>query len=224
MAKLTICKTCGAQISSDAKACPSYGAKVKKPKIWLWVIVGVLVLGVIGGAFGSSADKPQPVGSSTENSERVTSSLPDKETAAVEAAPEKTSFGIGEAAEYRDIIVTLNSVTESNGNGVFKPEDGKVFLLCEFTIENNSSSDLAVSSMLSFEAYADDYSASMNLSATVSSDKNQLDGSVASGKKMNGVIGYEVLNDWSNFEIRFQPNVWSSKSFIFSVSKDSIVK
>ena len=31
-------------------------------------------------------------------------------------------------------------------------------------------------------------------------DKNQLDGTVAPGKKMNGVIGYEVPADWKELE------------------------
>ena len=37
------------------------------------------------------------------------------------------------------------------------PSDGKVYVVFEFEIENNSDRDIAVSSMLSFEAYIDDY-------------------------------------------------------------------
>ena len=115
--------------------------------------------------------------------------------------------------------MTLVSVKESRGANFMAPSDGKVFLICEFEIENNSNRDIAVSSIASFEAYVDDYSTSMNLSATVSSDKPQLDGSVAAGKKMNGTIGYEVDENWKTIEIRFAPNFWSGKGITFEHNK-----
>lgn len=46
-------------------------------------------------------------------------------------------------------------------------------------------------------------------------DKNQLDGTVAPGKKMNGVIGYEVPADWKELEINFTPDFWSNKDISF---------
>ena len=72
---------------------------------------------------------------------------------------------------------------------------------------------------MSFEAYVDDYSANMDLSAMLVANKNQLDGSVAAGKKMNGVIGYQVDKDWKELEIRFTPSFWSGKDIIFTYAK-----
>ena len=66
--------------------------------------------------------------------------------------------------------------------------------------------------MMSFKAYCDDYSP-RGLNGKGS--KSQLDGSIASGKKMNGVVGYEVAADWKEIEIQFQSNVWSSKNITF---------
>ena len=74
--------------------------------------------------------------------------------------------------------------------------------------------------MASFEAYADDYALNYSLNALLDKqDSTQLDGTVASGKKMNGWIGYEVPADWKNLEIHFTDNVWSSNKFIFNISK-----
>ena len=50
-------------------------------------------------------------------------------------------------------------------------------------------------------------------------DANQLDGTIAAGKKMNGVIGYEVPADWKTIEIHFKDNVWSSNKFKFEIIK-----
>lgn len=121
--------------------------------------------------------------------------------------------------ELNDIIVTLVNVSENQGKDFLTPSDGKVFIVFEFEIENNSSRDIAVSSIMSFEAYVDDYSTNINLSAMLSTDKTQLDGTIAPGKKMNGVIGYEVNSDWSKIEIRFTPDFWSWKDIIFTYTK-----
>lgn len=117
------------------------------------------------------------------------------------------------------MIVTLVNVSESTGGNYMTPEDGKVFLLCEFEIENDSDHEIGVSSMLSFSAYVDGYTTNLDLGATVSSDKPQLDGSVAAGKKMNGIVGYSVDQQWSEIEIRFTPDFWSGKEIVFSYSK-----
>ena len=134
--------------------------------------------------------------------------------------PDKTTFSVGEKVELNDILVTLVDVTESNGSDFNKPADGNVFALCEFEIENNSNGDIAVSSIISFEAYVDSYSTNMSLSALIEKgDKNQLDGSVAAGKKMRGIVGYEIPFDWNELEINFTPSFWSSKSITFIATK-----
>ncbi|MCH7338182.1 FmdB family zinc ribbon protein [Acinetobacter higginsii] len=56
------CKECGGQVSTQAKACPSCGAKVKKPtSVVTWIFLGFVVFGVLAALFGSG-------GSTSENS------------------------------------------------------------------------------------------------------------------------------------------------------------
>ena len=128
---------------------------------------------------------------------------------------QQTEFCVGDVVSLNDIEVTFVSCTESNGKQYLEPEDGKVFLVCEFSIDNKSQKDIAVSSLVSFEAYVDDYSTMLSLTGTVSTDKQQLDGAIAAGKKMTGVIGYEVPKDWKELEIRFTPDFWSGKDITF---------
>lgn len=215
MGKMVKCKTCGEEIAKSAKICPKCGAKQKKHTVLgvILVIFGVLlIMAAIGGG---ENDEKKKVGdyNSTQRQD-----VKNDETSSAE--PEKTTFGVGEQVSLNDIIVTLNNVNESNGAQYMGPSDGKIFVLCEFEIENNSDKDIAVSSLMSFEAYVDGYSTGMNLTATVSSDKQQLDGSVAAGKKMNGVIGYEINASWKELEIRFTPDFWSGKDITFVYSKE----
>lgn len=214
MGKMVKCKSCGQEIAKSAKACPKCGAKQKKHTALgvILVILGVLL--IVAAIGGGGSDEPKKVGDSVP-----TQSQDDQSIETSSAEPEKTTFGVGERVSLNDVIVTLNGVTESNGSQFNKPSDGNVFILCEFTIENNSDRDLSVSSIMCFEAYVDGYSTSMSLSAMIESDKNQLDGPVAAKRKMNGAIGYETAADWNEIEIRFTPDFWSGKDITFIYRK-----
>lgn len=200
--KMILCKACGAEIAKSAKSCPHCGAKNKNRK-GLGIVLVILGIFLIIGALAGGEDEPAKVGE-ISNIETGESTL-----------PEKTEFIVGEKVSLNDVVVTLVDVSQNSGDAFFGPTDGNVFVICEFEIENNSTSDIAVSSALSFEAYADDYSALISFLAMSTSDKNQLDGSVAAGKKMNGIVGYEVPENWNELEIRFTPNFWSGKEIIF---------
>lgn len=197
--KLTTCKACGAEIAKSAKTCPYCGAKNKGKHLILSAVLIVLGIFLVIGALSPSSE-PTKVGE-------------------VEATTEQdvqTTFDVGEKVSLDDVVVTLLDVTESYGSTYNKPAAGNVFVLCEFEIENNSSGDIGVSSIMSFDCYCDDYATSSSLSATLErGNKAQLDGSVASGKKMNGVIGYEVPKDWKELEVRFTPSFWSRKDITF---------
>ncbi|MDY3928024.1 MAG: DUF5067 domain-containing protein [Clostridia bacterium] len=74
--------------------------------------------------------------------------------------------------------------------------------------------------MLSYDAYCDDYVCTSGIAALLEKgNENQLDGTVAAGKKFNGVVGYEVPSEWKNIEIHFTPDFWSNKNFIFVAEK-----
>lgn len=207
MAKMVKCKVCGQDIAKSAKVCPNCGAKRKK-HVFLGVLLVIIGIALIVAAFGGGDDQPKKVENDTTQDENNT---PDKN--------EPTIFGVGESAELNDVIVTMRAVKENNGTSFNTPSEGNVFIVCEFEIENNSNAELGISSLLSFEAYIDGYSTGVSLSALLTSDIPQLDGTIAPGKKMRGVVGYEASSDWNTIEIRFKSNVWSSKKFLFEYTK-----
>ena len=182
------------------------------------VLIGVIVAVVLIVAIASAGnDEPQKVGDVTTPTKNTSNLEATKGTEATESQKaEKTSFAVGEIAELKDVKVALLGVTESNGSQFNTPDEGKVFVLCEFEISNDSEAEVAISSMLSFEGYCDDYVCEYSLGALLEKgDKNQLDGTIAPGKKMKGVIGYEVSADWKELEVQFTPDFWSGKEIVF---------
>lgn len=203
MAKLVKCKTCGEEIAKSAKICPKCGAKQKKSHPVLAVLLLILMIGGLGAAVGEK-DTPKKV----EDADT-------QPTVGAEEQVQQTEFFVGDTVSLNDIEVTFVSCTKSTGQQFFKPEDGNVFLTCEFLIDNKSSRDIAISSILCFEAYVDDFSTAMSFTGTSLSDKPQLDGTVAAGRKMSGVIAYEVPKNWEKLEVRFTPDFWSNRDITF---------
>lgn len=179
----------------------------------LIVIAIFIVLGVIGSMAGSDKNEPKKVNSSSDQGTANTKSSKKEE---------KTEFQVGETVSLKDVNVTLVSSTESAGSEYVKPDDGKEFLILEFNIENNSSKDINISSVANFEAYCDDYSLNQDIlgqQAPEAEGKTQLDGSVASGKKMNGIIVYQVPIGYKSFEINVAPDFWSTKDIKYVINK-----
>lgn len=132
---------------------------------------------------------------------------------------QENKFRVGETAEFKNIQATLLNVTESNGSEFNTPEEGKVFVLAEIEITNNSDKDLAISSMMSFEAYQDGYSTSTSFSAMMENTAEQLDGTISPGKKMKGVIGYELPIDYKELEIHLSLDLLSDTKIVFVYEK-----
>jgi len=78
MSKMINCKSCGAEIASSAKTCPSCGAKNKKPvykRVWfiaLIIIVVAAVIGSVGGSDEPTADTPDNGAGNTEAKQEIT--------------------------------------------------------------------------------------------------------------------------------------------------------
>lgn len=207
-----ICKHCKTEIPYGAKVCPQ--CKKKQGGALKWVIIGVVAICIIGTAVGGKGkeNNPSKVG-------EADGSPSDTQPSSTGEENKETAFRKGEIAELNGVQVTLTEYKESTGSDFNKPSDGNVFLMVEFEIANNTDKELAVSSAMSFEAYADDYSLNYSLGALMEKEGAQLDGSIAAGKKMKGWIGWEVPQDYQKVEIYFTDNVWSNDKFAFLIEK-----
>lgn len=194
-----------------------------------WIVIAIIVILVIAYAIGDDSGSESVDSStaseaeiSTESSTTTETTETEEETTEIAETEEKTEFGIGEIADIDGVQVSLLSVTESEGGDFIAPDDGNIFVICEFEITNNSDDDVSVSSMMSFEAYCDDYSISqdiLGLQAPEAEGKGQLDGSVAAGRKMNGIISYQVPKEWKKLEVIYSPSLLSSNSATFITNK-----
>ena len=136
---------------------------------------------------------------------------------AVDAEP--IVYGIGETGALNDLSATLVGVSESTGAEYTKPDEGKVFVLCEFELENNSGQNVSVNSLVSFDVYVDGYAVEPEYMTSFITDKPSLSGDIAPGKKMSGVVCFQASTDWAESEVRFKPDYLGNAEMVFVATK-----
>ena len=110
------------------------------------------------------------------------------------------------------VALTVLSMKQTKGSGYSKAENGNIFVLVEMQIENNSSREISVNGIFSFEALCDDYSVDYSFSADMNTKNEIPTTDVRPGKKIKGWKGFEVPKDWKELQVTFIPDasVWGS--------------
>ncbi len=211
-----ICKHCQSEIPKKAKVCPNcrkkQGGKVK------WIVIGVLVLAVIGSALGGNdTQEPAKTGEVTTQSVDADKDEGTKEAgeATSEAAGEEVdnTFVVGDIVETPDLKISYISAQEyTSDNQFMQPKDGNAYYRMEFEFENTGDTDQTISSLASWNCYADGYVAD---SAYVGDD--QIDATISPGKKAAGAVYYEVPADAKEITLEFETNFWSQDKIVFVV-------
>lgn len=138
------------------------------------------------------------------------------------SANDEKVYGVGEKAEGDDVTATLINVMQSSGNSYYKPESGKEFLILEFTIENHTKEDIVLSTALCFSMQCDGEYCVIDteaLATAMFAGKYQLDCAVEPGKKVTGVVGYQVQKNWKKFTIKFSPEIYFGDKLTFGVER-----
>lgn len=214
MSKMIKCKTCGADIASSAKSCPGCGAKNKKPFYTRWWFILIVIFVIIGalGSGGSKKDNSTTTANKTNDSSSISSSTDSKEENTTK------NYSVGDTVELKDYKVTVNgvrTVTQDN-TGYIKAEEGKEFFLVDCTVENTSSKDQTVSSIMMFKIVDKD---GRSYDQALFTDANgQLDGTVGSGRKITGEYCVQVPQGQTGLELEFNSSLINNQQIIVSLN------
>ena len=124
------------------------------------------------------------------------------------------ALAVGDVYEEADSIkITYLSCEDYKSDNMFvEPKAGYHFVSVELEFENLGTSDITVSSMVSFDCYAD----GVNCDQTFIRD-DDLSATISAGRKAKGTLTFEVPDDASVVELEFVDNVWTSDRIVFTV-------
>lgn len=172
-------------------------------------LTAVLLLSACTEAKIEKVEKTEPTAANTTNKGNSAANAANTET-----TPKQEIFKIGDSVSFNDLVITLNSVENHAGNEFQKPDEGKMFLVVDATIENKGEETETVSSLLQLNmADSEGYSYGPMLAMFID---NQLDGQVLAGRKMRGQVAFEVPKEATGLEFIFK-NPFTSGQAIWSV-------
>lgn len=176
--------------------------KIKKA---IALVSAAMIISVICSFTGCTSDEPKK--DVNGNSQTATAS---------ETSGEQ-KFALNETAVFDNIKVTATELKNSSGNEIIKPESGNVFVGIKFAIENTSSEDQTISSLMLFDAYIDGVKSEYSFNANTAFAEGTLDGSISAGKKMIGYYAVEAKKGWKEISLEVKSD-WLSDSkaeFVF---------
>ena len=185
-------------------------------KVFATCYVGTLVVLGLYATFGASTDKKE--------SPKIVKAI---QTEVEEPTKDKVNrFTIGDTIITRDYKLTVEgaSIIVSD-NKYAQPNENCEFVEIDLTVENTSNDTLNVNP-LKFTSYADGFSVdNYNSDAYVATSKNTLRADLASGKKVKGVLCYEVPKDWSELELFVNlSDYFGEEDAILVVNKEQVTK
>lgn len=205
-----ICKHCQSEIPKKAKVCPNcrkkQGGKVK------WIVIVILVIAVLASVFGGNdseeATKTGEVAAKTESKDSNTDSKEEETSEEVD-----NTFKVGDVVETPDLKITYISAEEYQSDNQYEqPKDGYTYYRMEFEFENIGDVDQTVSSVASWDCYADGYA----MDAQYFWD-DTIDATMSPGKKATGAVYYEVPEDAKEITLEYETNFWSQNKIVFIV-------
>lgn len=231
------CPNCGSEMVDEAAMCVKCGTMVgenntnknneekptasgeKKKGLPAWAIV-LIVLGGLGllvviaiivfAVIGINALKK------VDSNE-----IKDKLNDYIEENTDSTLYGtIGDTLTDGSLSLTLTGAYKYDfiGEGYFvnTPAEGKEYLVLFFDIENISDEDEFIS-YYDFDGYVDDVACDTTIIFNDVDGIKNLSANLASGKKAQGFVAFEVNKNWKDFEISYK-QIFSDKSLIFKVT------
>ena len=181
----------------------------KKPfykRWWVWVL-GVIVLFIVIGASGSSTT-PQKVGSNGEASAQTTSTA-------------QSTYKVGDQIKLGNSVITVNSVSLSQGGQYTKPQAGNQWVNVNLTIQNTGSSQQYVTTlgqMFVRDADGNSYQVAVT-DKIMANPNNSLDGSVIANSKRTAWVGFEVPVGTTGLQFQYNGSIFGGGTVVVDLGK-----
>lgn len=203
--QLIKCKVCGAEMAANSKACPSCGAKNKKPiykRVWFWILIVIVVIVIIAAIGGSGSDSKKSSNGTTAGAQTTTAT--------------KTTYAIGETAQLDGASVVVNKIEKSSGDTYYKPKSGYEFVIVEVTITNTGNSNITYNPY-DFQMQNSQGNITDTTLYTTDRDSDLSTGELAPGGTITGTLPFEEPINDSALTLIYEGNMWSASQIKFSM-------
>lgn len=187
-----------------------------------FALATLLLLGLSGCVVVDSSDESgaTPSASSSSSDSDTSSEEATQDSGEPEAVVEPASSGMagmGDTITISNVDFTLNSAGASTEGQLSTSPDEDIFLILDLTVVNNSSDEIALSSIMSFSLKgSDSYEYDLELFVET---KGSLDTTVAPGSTVRGQIAFDVP-ELDSYEFSVTPGLLSDNGYFKVMASD----
>lgn len=178
-----------------------------KKRIVKPLLLSICIISAIGLLFtGCTVDETDDVPVKVSDEQSASSTTSKSASKAEDAKPKVETFKIGDTVSVHDYNIRVNSIRTDNGDseGIVTPNSGNEFLYVDCTVENKSAETQTVSSVMMFKVQDAD---GRSYDWDIGTNKGQLDGDVASGRKITGEIAVQVPKGKTGLQLVFDADI-----------------
>ena len=172
------------------------------------LIVGIVVAVVLFGCIGSALAllRVPATTSSTVIGTVSTSVTPTP------PPPQAKNYTIGDVVKVGDAWdVTILSAKADQGSTIFQPKSGMQYLILHVAMQNLTTKNHSISSILQFTLRSDD-GTKYNHAFYAPDGTTVIDGSVDGGQPAKGILSFEVPTTSKMFHLNFESNPYDAAS------------
>lgn len=204
------CKYCQSEIDEKAKYCPNCRKKQKRIPIWVWVIIGVVVIALFASGTDNEIEKTDSGNNNNQNSQNNGSNQNNNKEQS-NSSQEKKKFKLGD-----DLTATNNdgkyrikfiSVKETNDRNKYSDIQAERVVIIEYEYENISLEEDLLISDFNFKLYDKNNNALESYPITVKDATK-----IGTGRKTTASEAYALNNPNNYIELEFYNNMFDSKS------------
>lgn len=193
-------------------------------KILVLMLAAVMAASAVGCVITDPDDTSTTISdvpASAQENQQEESSVPSEESS---ETPQTAT--VGQSVEGPDWKISLLSAKTydkiTDGMLETTPDEGKVYLVCFFEVENVSDEDNYFNYFY-VESYVDGYNEDISVLLSEVDGNSILSGDVAAGKKLKGYLAWQVDPDWEELEVSYKSDVWTGdKAATFVVTPDQV--
>lgn len=172
--------------------------------------LALIILFFVGLAFLTSLGKSSKKSGEPKKVEKAVQEESQMEIKQEEVEPEATSFKIGDRIETEDYFVTVKGIRKTSG--AIAPKSGYTYLLVDVLVENKTSDEKTISSMLSSSVRDEE---GVKYTITVGADnKGSLDGRLLPKDKLRGEVVFEIPKEAKGLRYYFETSLFGGKTIV----------
>ncbi|HEY7416413.1 MAG TPA: DUF4352 domain-containing protein [Ktedonobacteraceae bacterium] len=174
----------------------------KKRRIWLWALIGMVVIFAMCSIFALLPSK----GSNSNTSATSITPTPShsNNSSSSSTSQNKPNDPVSVADTWQ---VTIGNITTNDGDAISQPDAGNVYLQIGVSLKNISDQTQTASSVLMWDLKD---TSGKQYDPVLLTSANSPDGDVGAGQSLQGTLVYEVPQSTTSFTLSFTSDLDST--------------